>query len=132
MSAVPTDRPARHSSAAAMETRCAGARETPDLQLAPRGCARTQFLDWAGSQDPGAGVPSRLRLAPSLCQVLDSSVARGATRELLNAILRNQSGAERDLIRRRRVVHAEHRVARPHVAFRLAVAVETPFHLQRL
>src|SRR5712675_2952389 len=59
-------------------------------------------------------------------------MARRAIREFSNLILRHQALAEFELIGRRDVVDTEHRLARTHVLFRPAVAIEAPFHLERL
>src|SRR5262245_19263674 len=53
-------------------------------------------------------------------------------RELLNVILGHQPLPEFELVRRWDVVDVEDLVARTHVSFRVPVAVEAPFHLQRL
>src|SRR6185295_5534641 len=59
-------------------------------------------------------------------------VARRATRELLNLIFGNEPPAELLLVRRRAIVDVENGVARPDVALRVSMAVEAPFHLERL
>src|SRR5262249_44541394 len=60
-----------------------------------------------------------------------SPMTRRAARAALNLVLRAQPSSELALIRRRDVVHAEHRGPRPHVALRIAMAVDAPLHLQR-
>src|SRR6516164_5544190 len=59
-----------------------------------------------------------------------SSMTRRTARELLNLILGNESPPELCLIRRFYIVNAKDRVPRPHVLLRVAMAIETPFHLQ--
>src|SRR5262249_24925476 len=61
-----------------------------------------------------------------------SSVTRRTARKSLNLIFVDEPPAEHELAVGRLVVDAEHGVARPHVALRLAMAVDAPFHLQRL
>src|SRR4029079_17261839 len=114
---------------------------TQDRRCVPRACARTQIAEGIGDWGLEIGcepllrwtplLPNRYALVPTPYAVL-SSVARRAARELLNLILGHQPLAELELIGRRHVVDAEHRRARPHVALRVAVAVEAPFHLQRV
>src|SRR4051812_17082631 len=95
-----------------METRCRGVPETRDHLRARRACATT------GESRPLASF--------------HSSVARRAAGELLNLIVGHEPGAELELIRRRSVIDAKDRFARADVALGIAVAIEAPFHLQRL
>src|SRR5207245_7608322 len=70
--------------------------------------------------------------APRSLGFLRSSMARRAARQLLDLVLGDQLLSELELIGRRRVIDAEDRGARAHVAFRMAMAVEAPFHLERV
>src|ERR1700755_660300 len=63
--------------------------------------------------------------------VSKSSVASPAGVELLNVILLHEPGAQFGLRFRGHVTHLCDLVARPQVLLRIAVAVETPAHLQR-
>src|SRR5579864_2645190 len=59
-----------------------------------------------------------------------SPVTRVATRQTLNLVFAHQLSPERELIRRRRVIHVEDLIAWPHIFLRLAMATEAPAHLQ--
>src|SRR5471030_1070652 len=59
-------------------------------------------------------------------------MARGTTRQFLNLIFGDELLAELELVRGRLVIDAEDRRSRADVALRAAMAVEAPFHLQRL
>src|SRR5688500_12036525 len=58
-------------------------------------------------------------------------MTRGAARELLDLIFRDEPASELHLICRRLIIDAEHVLPRADKALRIAVALEAPFHLQR-
>src|SRR5262249_48197607 len=150
--AAPRDRPPARASAAGSGTRWRGVAESRDRQAVLRACARTPAAaavvgEWglgiAGigdremrdpamwtdrhrplRADPQSPIPNPLASR--------SSVTRRTARQLLNLVLRDQLLAELVLVGRRSVVHAEDRLARPHVLLRVAMTVEAPLHLQRL
>ena len=53
-----------------------------------------------------------------------------AARQLSNLIFLDQLLTQGDLIDRRLVIHAEHVLARPHIAFRSAMTLEAPIHVE--
>src|SRR5438093_337080 len=128
-----------------MEIRCTAAPETRDRRRVRRGFART-----LGIRDSGFGIwatsgiwatfgirgtpeaPNPESQIPNPVVYRDSSMTRRAARELLNPILGDEPASQLQLIRRRRVIDDEHGVARAHVALGVAMAVDAPFHLQRL
>src|SRR5947208_15510552 len=59
-------------------------------------------------------------------------MTRGAARELLNLVLRDQPLTELALIGRRGVVDAEDRLTRSNVTLGMPVAIQAPSRLQRL
>jgi hypothetical protein len=59
-------------------------------------------------------------------------VARGTTGEFLNFVFLHELLPERELIRGRRVIHAEDKLTRTHKAFRCSMAFEAPVHVQRV
>ena len=64
--------------------------------------------------------------------VLCSSVARGATYKTFDSILANEALSQLDLIGRGSIAHVEDLVPGANVALRMAMAVEAPFHGERL
>src|SRR5207248_10255400 len=69
------------------------------------------------------------------CLVNRSSVARGTTRQRarrLNLVFRHQPAADLFLIARRLITHRGDEFTRPDILFGMAVAVQAPFHLQRV
>src|SRR5947209_12773964 len=122
-----------------MGTRCTAAPEKPDHLQARLGSARTLGAGGWGlvagksrAPNPEPQTANPKSQIPNPVVYRDSSMARRAARELLNLILGDEPASQLQLIRRRRVIDAEHGVARAHVALRVAVAVDAPFHLQRL
>src|SRR5215213_9273697 len=107
-----------------MGTRYRDASGTRDLPPVPRAFAKKRCAVWSRGQGLEAVVSHRSSSW--------SSMARRTARELLNLVLGDQASAELELIGRRSVVDTEHRFTRPHIAVRIAMAVEAPFHLQRV
>src|SRR5436309_534453 len=104
--------------------RCRAAPEKPD-----RSRVRRAFANLRGRW-PRTGRYGWQALRPR--RSYRSSRARGAARELLNLILGHESLAELEVIGRRGVVDAEDSLTRPKVALGIPVAIQAPFHLQRL
>src|SRR5262249_20727655 len=121
MSAAPPDRRPARSSAAGSGTRCRDAPGTRDRRALRPACGRAPIA--AASRGGGeTGVPSRSTPAGATQRARlpkrrarQSSVTRGAARELLNLILRHELPADLELVRRRLVVDAEDVGARAHV-----------------
>src|SRR5437763_15514101 len=77
-------------------------------------------------------MPGRVRTRRAFARSSCSSVTGRAAGEPLNLIFVDQPASQLQLVRRRGVVDAENLIARPYVQLRIAMAVDAPFHLQRL
>src|SRR5438309_1019826 len=68
----------------------------------------------------------------SLIGALLLSMTCRTTRQLLNFVFPDQFSAERELIRGRQIIHAEHVPSRAAEAFRYGVTPEAPVHVRRV